>query len=84
MAVAIALLDLPKIAGGFDTAGLASGDHRPTIDTDAGLAAAEFLLQLLGQFLDLGTGPVGGKGMFAADTDGGHGDFRLADGSVYR
>ena len=40
-------LDLPAIAGGFDCAGLSSGDHRPTIDTEAGLAAAEFLLELL-------------------------------------
>jgi multiple sugar transport system substrate-binding protein len=40
-------LDLPPIAGGYDCAGLSSGDHRPTIDTDAGLAAAEFLLELL-------------------------------------
>ncbi|KPQ12900.1 MAG: multiple sugar transport system substrate-binding protein [Rhodobacteraceae bacterium HLUCCA09] len=41
------VLDLPAIAGGYDCADLASGDHRPTIDTDAGLAAAEFLLELL-------------------------------------
>jgi multiple sugar transport system substrate-binding protein len=41
------VLDLPRIAGGFDCAGLATDDHRPTIDTEAGLAAAEFLLQLM-------------------------------------
>ena len=41
------VLDLQAIAGGFDCATLASGDHRPTIDTDAGLDAAEFLLDLL-------------------------------------
>jgi len=41
------VLDLPPAAGGFDTEGLASGDHRPTIDTQAGLAAAEFLLRLM-------------------------------------
>jgi multiple sugar transport system substrate-binding protein len=41
------VLDLPAIAGGFDCADLASGDHRPTIDTEAGRDAAEFLLALL-------------------------------------
>ena len=41
------ILDLPPRAGGFDDADLATGDHRPTIDTPAGLAAAEFLLALL-------------------------------------
>jgi multiple sugar transport system substrate-binding protein len=41
------VLDLPAIAGGYDCAGLATGDHRPTIDTPAGLAAAEFLLELM-------------------------------------
>jgi len=41
------VLDLPRIAGGFDTDHLAEGRYWPTIDTDAGLAAAEFLLELL-------------------------------------
>jgi len=41
------ILDLAPRAGGFDAADLASGDHRPTIDTAAGLAAAEFLRALL-------------------------------------
>lgn len=41
------VLDIPEIAGGFDTRGLASGDYRPTIDTEAGLRAAEFLMEIL-------------------------------------
>jgi multiple sugar transport system substrate-binding protein len=41
------VLDLPRIAGGFDTDGLARGGYRATIDTEAGLQAAEFLLELL-------------------------------------
>ena len=41
------VLDLAEIAGGFDTDRLADGNYRVTIDTDAGLAAAEFLLELL-------------------------------------
>ncbi|WP_076449516.1 extracellular solute-binding protein [Roseivivax lentus] len=41
------ILDLPEIAGGFGTDNLADRDYRPTIDTEAGLRAAEFLLQLL-------------------------------------
>ena len=41
------VLDLPEIAGGFDTRQLAAGAYRPTIYTDAGLRAAEFLLELL-------------------------------------
>ncbi len=41
------VLDLAPISGGYDCADLASGDHRPTIDTEAGLAAAEFLRELL-------------------------------------
>ncbi len=41
------VLDLPKIAGGFGTDHLAQGDYRPTIETEAGLQAAEFLLELL-------------------------------------
>ena len=41
------VLDLPKIAGGFDTDRLADKDYRPTIDTEAGLRAAEFLMELL-------------------------------------
>lgn len=41
------VLDLPEIAGGFDTDRLAERDYRPTIDTEAGLRAAEFLMELL-------------------------------------
>lgn len=41
------VLDLPAIAGGFDTSGLLDGDLRPTIDTPAGLLAAEYLLEML-------------------------------------
>ena len=41
------ILDLPRIAGGFDASSLARRDYRATFDTDAGLAAAEFLLELL-------------------------------------
>lgn len=41
------IVDLPEQAGGFDTEHLARGQYRATIDTDAGLAAAEFLLELL-------------------------------------
>ncbi|MXQ07402.1 extracellular solute-binding protein [Alphaproteobacteria bacterium GH1-50] len=41
------VLDLPEIAGGFDTDHLAEGGYRVTIDTEAGLRAAEFLLELL-------------------------------------
>ena len=41
------VLDLEAIAGGFNTDNLAKGQHRPVIDTDAGLRTAEFLLELL-------------------------------------
>ena len=41
------VLDLPPIAGGFDTRTLAAGGYRPTIDTEAGLRAAEFLMEIL-------------------------------------
>lgn len=41
------VLDLPEIAGGFNTDHLAEGNYRATIDTEAGLRAAEFLLELL-------------------------------------
>lgn len=41
------ILDLPKIAGGFRTAHLSKREYRVTIDTDAGLKAAEFLLELM-------------------------------------
>jgi multiple sugar transport system substrate-binding protein len=41
------VLDLPRKAGGFDTERLALGGYRATIDTEAGLQAAEFLLELL-------------------------------------
>jgi multiple sugar transport system substrate-binding protein len=41
------ILDLPPIAGGFETRHLADRRYSVTIDTDAGLRAAEFLLELL-------------------------------------
>jgi len=41
------VLDLPSAAGGFDTRHLADRRYCATIDTDAGLRAAEFLLELL-------------------------------------
>lgn len=41
------VLNLPRVAGGFGTDHLASGRYRPTIDTEAGLRAAEFLKELL-------------------------------------
>ncbi len=41
------VLNLPPIAGGFKTDDLAARDYRPTIDTEAGLRAAEFLIQML-------------------------------------
>lgn len=41
------VLNLPRIAGGFDTDQLAKGGYRATIDTDAGRQAAEFLMELL-------------------------------------
>ncbi|WP_238365751.1 extracellular solute-binding protein [Mesobacterium pallidum] len=41
------VLDLPRIAGGFETDHLADGGYRPTIDTPGGLRAAEYLMELL-------------------------------------
>ncbi len=41
------ILDLHPNAGGFDTDRLAEERHRPTIDTESGLRAAEYLMQLL-------------------------------------
>ena len=41
------ILDLPRVAGGFDTDHLASRPYRVRIDTEAGLAAAEYLMALL-------------------------------------
>lgn len=41
------VLDLPEVAGGFGTEHLAERRYRVTIDTDKGLRAAEFLLELL-------------------------------------
>lgn len=41
------ILDMPPMAGGFETRHLADRRYRATIDTDAGLRAAEFLLELL-------------------------------------
>lgn len=41
------VLNLPTEAGGFETGRLADGNYRATIDTEAGLRAAEFLMELL-------------------------------------
>lgn len=41
------VIDLPVAAGGFNTDDLHKGDFRVMIDTEAGLAAAEYLMQLL-------------------------------------
>jgi multiple sugar transport system substrate-binding protein len=41
------VLDLPRIAGGYDMRALADGGHRPRFDTEAGLAACEFLMELV-------------------------------------
>ncbi|MGA9254742.1 MAG: extracellular solute-binding protein, partial [Roseobacter sp.] len=41
------VLDLPPVAGGFATNHLADRRYNVTIDTEAGLRAAEFLLELL-------------------------------------
>lgn len=41
------VFDLPPIAGGFGTANLYLGNHRPQINSDAGLAAAHYLKALL-------------------------------------
>jgi len=41
------VLDLNRIAGGYDTDDLAHRRYRPTIDTPAGQRAAEFLMALL-------------------------------------
>ncbi|MCD9149298.1 ABC transporter substrate-binding protein [Pseudophaeobacter flagellatus] len=41
------VLNMPEIAGGYGTDDLASGSYRPTIDTERGLQAAEFLMKLM-------------------------------------
>jgi len=41
------VIDIPKIAGGFDADSLDRGDIRPTFDTDQAHAAADYLIQLL-------------------------------------
>ncbi|WP_101066700.1 ABC transporter substrate-binding protein [Roseovarius salinarum] len=41
------VIDLQSHAGGFRTDDLATRDYRPMIDTEAGLHAAEFLLEML-------------------------------------
>lgn len=41
------ILDLPKMAGGFDASNLDRVDIQPTIDTPLGLKAAEYLMALL-------------------------------------
>ncbi len=42
------ILDLPRIAGGFDADHLDRAKLRPTIDSNAGLEAAEYLIALAG------------------------------------
>jgi multiple sugar transport system substrate-binding protein len=41
------ILDLPNVAGGYDTDHLSRREYRATINTPAGLQAAEFLMELL-------------------------------------
>ncbi len=41
------VIDLPPNAGGFNTDGIHKGNHRPMIDSEAGLRAAEYLMELL-------------------------------------
>jgi multiple sugar transport system substrate-binding protein len=41
------IIDIPKIAGGFDADHLEKSDFRPTLDTDRTHAAADYLMQLL-------------------------------------
>src|SRR6056297_231236 len=41
------IVDLPRIAGGFDASHLETADLRPTIDTPRALQAAEYLLALM-------------------------------------
>jgi len=41
------VLDLPRQAGGFDATGLADMARRPTIDTERGLAAVDYMMSLL-------------------------------------
>lgn len=41
------VLNLPEIAGGFEMAHLADRQYHPTLNTEAGLNAAEFLLELM-------------------------------------
>lgn len=41
------VLDLPAIAGGFDTRHLHEGGHRPMLDSPGALQAAEYLMELM-------------------------------------
>ncbi|WP_231710508.1 ABC transporter substrate-binding protein [Roseibium limicola] len=41
------IVNLPRQAGGYDASRLAQTGYRPTIDTERGLAAAEYLMALL-------------------------------------
>ncbi|MAM61469.1 extracellular solute-binding protein [Maritimibacter sp. UBA3975] len=41
------IIDLPRIAGGYDADHLAGRDFRPMFDSDRALAAAEYLLELM-------------------------------------
>lgn len=41
------IIDMPRIAGGFDTDKLAQGGFKPTLNTDRALEAADYLMQLM-------------------------------------
>ena len=41
------IIDIPRIAGGFDTDKLAQGGFTPTLNTDSALEAADYLMQLM-------------------------------------
>lgn len=41
------IIELPEVAGGYDADHLGGGGHRPTLDTDRALAAANYLMELL-------------------------------------
>ncbi|NNU81959.1 extracellular solute-binding protein [Halovulum dunhuangense] len=41
------IIDLPRVAGGYDADHLSAGDYRPMLDTDRALAAAEYLMELM-------------------------------------
>ncbi len=41
------IIDMPKVAGGYDADKLAEGNYRPALDTPRTRAAADYLMQLL-------------------------------------